>query len=58
MTAYKLKPLDTLPSLAWQEAKSKRRRVLEAVRKRRGERYKQFLQKLQNRRLHADRDLL
>jgi len=42
MTAYNLKPPDTLPSLAWQEAKEKRRRVLEAVRRRRAEAYKRL----------------
>jgi len=35
MTDYHLKPPETLPSLAWQEAKAKRRRVLEAVKNRR-----------------------
>jgi len=35
MTAYNLKPPDTLPSFAWQEKKEKRRSVLAAVRYRR-----------------------
>ena len=36
MTNYHLKPpTDPLPTLAWQEAKARRRRVLEEVRRRR-----------------------
>jgi len=58
MTAYNLKALATLPSFAWQEKKEKRRRVLAAVRRRRAERYRLFVQKLRNRCLQADDDLV
>jgi len=42
------------PTLAWQEAKMKRRKVLEAVRLRRRERYRQFMQNLQKRQTIAN----
>jgi hypothetical protein len=54
MTSYNFKP--TIPiSLFVQEKKEKRRKVLEAVRKRRKEMYKSFQKKMQ---LHGDNDLL
>ena len=47
MTNYSLKPPDnSLPRTSWQEAKEKRKKLLEDVRRRRAERYKQFLTKL------------
>jgi hypothetical protein len=58
MTAYNLKPPDTLSSLAWQEAREKRRKVLATVRERRRERYKQFLHKLKSRSLQVDSDMV
>ena len=48
---YHLTPPTTLPPLAVQEAKEKRRQVLEAVRQRRHENYRNFLKKMQ---LQAD----
>jgi hypothetical protein len=54
MTAYNLKPPVTLPSLALLEAKEKRRKVLEAVRLRRREGYRQFIQHLQKRQTIAN----
>jgi len=54
MTAYNLKPPDTPPSLAWQEAKEKRCKVLEAVRLKRREGYRQFMQNLQKRQTIAN----
>jgi hypothetical protein len=45
MTAYNLKPPDTLPPFAWQEAKEKRKQALAAVRQRRAGLY----HRLQNR---------
>jgi len=47
MTNYHLTPPTILPSLAVQEAKEKRRRVLEAVRARRKIIYTRFHQKMQ-----------
>jgi hypothetical protein len=47
MTNYYLTPPTILPSLAVQEAKEKRRRVLEAVRARRKIIYTRFHQKMQ-----------
>ena len=55
MTDYHLTPPTTLPSLAVQEAKEKRRKVLEAVRARRKIIYSQFMKK---RRLQAANDLV
>jgi len=46
MTTYNLKPPDTLPSFAWQEAREKRRRVLDAVRRRRVDVYKRFRERI------------
>ncbi len=55
MTNYHVKPI-TLPSLASQDAKKQRRKVLEAVRQRRKIIYQRFrLKKMQ---LQADGDLL
>jgi len=54
MSEYHLTPPTTLPSLAVQEAKEKRRKVLEAVWKRRRENYRNFLKKMQ---LQANSDL-
>lgn len=54
MSEYRLTPPTILPSLAVQEAKAKRRKVLEAVRQRRRENYQNFLKKMQ---LQADSDL-
>jgi len=45
MTAYNLHPPETLPSLAWQEAKEKRKKVLATVRRQRAVMYQRFLQK-------------
>ena len=56
MTNYQLKPLTTLPSLASQEAKEQRRKVLEAVRARRKIMYQRFQEK--KRQLQAIGDLL
>ena len=56
MTAYNLHPPETLPSLAWQEAKDKRKKLLTAVRRRRAVMYQRFLHK--KRSLHTDNDLL
>jgi hypothetical protein len=47
MTNYHLKALTTLPSLASQEARDKRRKVLEAAQKVSRENYKRFRQKMQ-----------
>lgn len=52
MTNYHLTPPTTLPSLVVQEAKEKRRKVLEAAAKVRRENYQRFLEK--KRRLQAD----
>lgn len=46
MTAYNLTPPTTLPSLAWQETKEKRKKVLEAVRQRRAEAYKRLRERV------------
>ncbi len=46
MTEYNLTPPATLPSLAVQEAREKRRKVLEAVRQRRREIYQRYYAKL------------
>lgn len=46
MTDYHLQPPQTLPTLAWQERKEKRKQLLAAIRQRRAERYKRFLQKM------------
>ena len=54
MTDYHLTLPTTLPSLAVQEAKEKRRKVLEAVWQRRRENYRNFLKKMQ---LQASSDL-
>jgi len=54
MTAYNLKPTIS-PSLEVQEAKEKRRKVLEAVRERRKAIYKRFFKKM---RLQVDSDLV
>jgi hypothetical protein len=54
MTNYNLKPMIP-PSLAAQEKKEQRRRVLEAVGKRRREIYKRYLKKMQ---LQADSEML
>lgn len=54
MTSYNLKPI-ILPSHFVQEKKEQRRKVLEAVRARRKEIYKQFQKKM---RLQASSDLL
>jgi len=45
MTAYNLKPPESLPSLAWQEAKEKRKKVLATVRRQRAVMYQRVLQK-------------
>ena len=55
MTNYHLTPPAILPSLAVQEAKEKRRKVLEKAAKVRRENYKRFYQKMQ---LQARDDLL
>jgi hypothetical protein len=47
MTNYGLKPPLTLPSLAIQEAKEKRKQVLQGVWERRKIMYKKYQQKLQ-----------
>jgi len=47
MTAYNLRPI-TLPSLAVQEAREKRRKVLAAVRERRRTIYRNFYKKLRS----------
>jgi hypothetical protein len=47
MSEYRLTPATTLPSLAAQEAKEKRRKVLEAVWQRRRENYRNFRKKMQ-----------
>jgi hypothetical protein len=47
MTQDNLKPLAILPALAVQEAKKKRRKVLEAVRARRKIIYQHFHKKMQ-----------
>ena len=52
MTNYHLTPPTTLPSLVVQEAKEKRRRVLEKVANVRRENYHRFIEK--KRRLQAD----
>lgn len=54
MSEYHLTPATTLPSIAVQEVKEKRRQVLEAVWQRRRENYKRFMEK---RRLHVRSDL-
>jgi hypothetical protein len=54
MSEYKLTPLATLPSFAVQETRENRRKVLEAVRKRRKIIYTNFYKKM---RLHANNDL-
>ena len=46
MSEYHLTPPATLPSLAVQEAKEKRHKVLEAARRVRGENYKRFYKKM------------
>jgi hypothetical protein len=46
MTNYHLIPATTLPSLAVQEAKEKRRHVLEAVRQRRKIIYQRFRERM------------
>jgi len=47
MTEYNLTPPTMLPSLAVQEAREKRRKVLEAVRARRAIIYQRFQKKMQ-----------
>ncbi len=47
MTNYHLKPLTTLPSIASQEAREQRRRVLDAAAKVRKENYKRFRERMQ-----------
>lgn len=42
MTDYHQKPPQTLPSFAWQEAKEKRKKLLEAVRQRRAGLYQRM----------------
>lgn len=54
MTAYNLTPPPTLPSLTVQEAREKRRKVLEEVRERRKINYTNFIKKM---RLQARDDL-
>ena len=54
MSDYHLTPPTILPSLAVQETKAKRRKVLEAVWQRRRENYRQFMEK---RRLQAANNL-
>jgi hypothetical protein len=51
MTSYNLKPI-VLPSIAAQEKKEARRKILEAVRERRKEIYKRVHEKMQ---LKADK---
>ncbi len=59
MTAYNLKPPQDLPTPpAWQEAKEKRKQQHGAVRRRRREIYKRFMQRQQKRQLQATDDLL
>ena len=55
MTNYHLNPLTTLPSLAAQEKKAARKKLLEEVRARRAENYQRFEKKYQ---LQADSDLV
>lgn len=56
MTNYHLTPPATLPSLVVQEAREKRRNVLEAAAKVRRENYHRFLEK--KRRLQASSDMI
>jgi len=56
MTAYNLTPPTILPSLVVQEAKEKRRKVLEKAYQVRRENYKRFIEK--KLRLQADGDLI
>jgi len=59
MTNYHLKPpVDPLPYTAWQEKKAMRKKLLDEIRRRRGERYMQFMEKLQKRQLQASSDLV
>ena len=55
MSEYHLTPPATFPSFAVQEAKEKRRKVLDAVRQRRRVNYLQFMKK---RRLQAGSNLV
>ena len=55
MSAYNLRPPATLPSLAVQEAKEKRRKLLEAARQTRRANYLRFSKKM---RLQTSNDLL
>jgi len=55
MTNYHLTPPAIFPSLAMQEAKEKRRKVLEAAAKVRRENYQRFNKKMQ---LQASTDLV
>ena len=41
-------PQEPLPNTAWQEKKAKRKKLLDEIRRRRAERYKQFLRKRYN----------
>jgi len=54
MTNYHLTPPTTLPSFAVQEAKEKRRKVLDAAYRTRRANYRAFMEK--KRRLQADGD--
>jgi hypothetical protein len=54
MTNYNLKPIIP-PSLAAQQKKEERRKVLEAVRERRKQMYKSFQKKMQ---LQSEREML
>jgi len=56
MTNYHLHPPTLLPALAVQEAKEKRRKVLEAAAQVRRANYRTFMEK--KRRLQANRQLL
>jgi hypothetical protein len=59
MTDYHLKPpADALPSTAWQEKKQARKKLLDEIRRRRGQRYMKFMEKLQKRQLQPSGDLL
>jgi hypothetical protein len=54
MTSYNFKPINSI-SFFVQEKKEKRRKVLEAVRKRRQEIYKRFQKKMQ---LHGNSEMI
>ncbi len=67
MTNYHLTPPATLPSHAVQQAKEKRRKVLEAAEQTRKANYERFLRRMsslektlreKNRRLHVNGDLI